>query len=109
MQMVGFTSVALPSMIPSAPSGQALAQPPLPEQCVFQVGLSADAIAELAQVARDEAARALAAVQRRALELAARDAGTSEPRGRINFGMYFYGSPGRPAASTAPTADKPDA
>ena len=84
---------------------------PFPEQCVFYSGLSTESIAELSQLAREEAMRALQVVERRALELKARDAGNAEARGRMNFGMYFYSAAGRPAAragaSASPGADKP--
>jgi hypothetical protein len=85
---------------------------PFPEQCVFHTGLSTESIAELSQLARGEAARALQLVERRALELKARDAGNLEARGRVNFGMYFYSATGRPAApaeaSASPSDDEPE-
>jgi hypothetical protein len=85
------------------------AQPPFPEQCVFRARLSAESIGELSKLAQDEARRALAVVERRAVELEARDSGDPEARGRINFGMYFYASAARPPAGTAHASDEPNA
>ena len=65
---------------------------PFLERCVFYGKLTPESVAELEALAREEGMRALQAVNRRALELKARDADKTEARYRMNFGVYFYDS-----------------
>jgi hypothetical protein len=68
------------------------AERPFLERCVFYGKLTPESVAELAELAREEGMRALQAVNRRALELKARDAGRPQARYRMNFGLYFFDS-----------------
>jgi hypothetical protein len=63
---------------------------PYLERCVLHSGLTPKSVAELAELAREEGMRALQAVNRRALELKARDAGHANATYRVNFGIYFF-------------------
>jgi hypothetical protein len=44
-------------------------------------------------------------LNRRAIELKARDAGEADARYRINFGLYFYSAASRGTDGGAPVAD----
>jgi hypothetical protein len=79
-------------------------QPPLLEDAVSHTELTEAAAAELAELAYREGLRALQTINRRALELKARDAGNPMARTRINFGLYFFGATGRARA----VAGKPE-
>lgn len=63
---------------------------PFLERCVFYGKLTPESVAELAELAREEGMRALQAVNRRALELKARDEGNAQAAHRMNFGLYFF-------------------
>jgi Family of unknown function (DUF6502) len=80
-------------------------RPAFLEYCVPHSRLTEQSVAELAELARQETLRALQVVHRRATELEARDAGSSEARARINLGVYFYAAEGR--ASPLEARDSP--
>jgi hypothetical protein len=63
---------------------------PFLERSVAYNHLAPESVRELEALAREEAMRALRAVNERAEELQRRDAGTGEARHRINFGTYFF-------------------
>jgi hypothetical protein len=52
--------------------------------------------------------KALQSVNRRALELKARDAGNPEARSRMNFGLYFFSTAGRPGPEGEPLSGPDD-
>ncbi len=68
-------------------------EPPRLERSVFYEGLSAESIAELAHLARQEGMRALVEVNRRASELLRQDQAKGGASQRMNFGLYFYQGP----------------
>lgn len=73
------------------------------ERCVYYGELTPESIAALETLARDHGMKALQAVNRRALQLKKRDAARKGAKGRMNFGLYFYGSePGSPAQPPRP-------
>jgi hypothetical protein len=63
---------------------------PFLADCVLHSALTPESIAELAAFAAEESARTLQAVNRRALELKARDEGSARARYRMSFGVYFF-------------------
>jgi hypothetical protein len=83
-------------------------QPPFLERCVFYGALTPESIAELTELARKEGMKALQSVNRRALELKARDAGNPAARSRMNFGLYFFSTAGRPNPEVEPASPSDD-
>ena len=83
-------------------------QPAFLEHGVSHSQLTHASVAELAELARQETLRALQVVNRRALELEARDAGNPEARARINLGVYFYAGRGRLEARDRPSLQTPN-
>ena len=65
-------------------------QPPLLESSVHSNKLTVESIAELDALAKKLGTQVLDAVNKRATELEARDAGKPEAQQRMNFGMYFF-------------------
>ncbi len=74
------------------------------ERCVYYGELTPESIAALETLARDQGMRALQAVNRRALQLKKRDEARQGAKGRMNFGLYFYGS--EPSAPVQPAKPK---
>ena len=70
-------------------------EPAFPERCVAHGQLTQDSVEELAALARQESSRAMQAVERLAIELAARDAGNPLAQARMSFGVYFYSATSR--------------
>jgi hypothetical protein len=70
-------------------------EPPFLERCVYYGKLTPASIAELAELAREEGMKALQAVNRRAIELKARDAGDPDAVHRMNLGLYYYSAASR--------------
>ncbi|MDX2142661.1 MAG: DUF6502 family protein [Rhodospirillaceae bacterium] len=66
---------------------------PLLERSVHYTGLSPESAKAVAEAAERLGMQSLLAVNRLALELAARDQGKSEASQRVNFGLYFYEAP----------------
>ncbi len=65
-------------------------QPPFLERCVLYGRLTEDSVAELEKLAHEAGMQALQIVNRRAMQLQARDAGKPGAVQRMNFGLYFY-------------------
>lgn len=85
-------------------------QPPFLERAVSHVDLTQASAAELAELAYREGVRALQAVNRRALELKARDAGDPAARTRINLGIYYFSAASRGSThESSDGAPSPDA
>jgi Family of unknown function (DUF6502) len=66
---------------------------PYLERSVHYDALSPASIAQLAQLAERAGMQAALSVNRKAMELEKRDAGESEPKQRLTFGIYFYTAP----------------
>lgn len=67
--------------------------PAMPERSVFYDALGPDSIRELQELGEQLGMRALHDVNRRALELQQRDAGSPEARQRMRLGFYFFRGP----------------
>jgi hypothetical protein len=80
-------------------------EPPFLERCVYYGQLTPASVAELAELAREEGMRSLQVLNRRAIELKARDAGEADARHRMNFGLYFYSAASRGPDGNASVAD----
>jgi len=78
---------------------------PFMERSVHYDALSADSIAELAQLSERLSMQALLAVNKRAMELEKVDVANPVPALRMTLGVYFYSEP---AASEATGTDKKD-
>lgn len=65
-------------------------QPPMLENSVRCNKLTPESIAELDALARQLSSQVLDAINKRATELVARDAGKPEARQRMNFGIYCF-------------------
>ncbi len=70
-------------------------QPPFLERCVHYGRLTEDSVAELARLAREAGMQALQVVNRRAMQLQARDSGKPGAVQRMNLGLYFYSGSAR--------------
>jgi hypothetical protein len=64
--------------------------PAFMERSVYYGDLSSGSVKALSQLARDEGMRALQAVNRKAMELQAKDAAGEDTAHRMNFGAYFF-------------------
>jgi hypothetical protein len=69
--------------------------PPFLERCTYYGQLTDASVAELSKLAHDVGMQALQAVNRRAMELQARDRDKGDARHRMNFGVYFYSAGSR--------------
>jgi hypothetical protein len=65
-------------------------QPPLLESSIHSNKLTAESIAELDALAKKLGLQMLNEVNKRAIELEARDADKPEAQQRMNFGVYFF-------------------
>ncbi len=63
---------------------------PFLERSVYYDHLTPESVAELANLSTELGMHALQTVNKRAMELEARDAGKDDATERMNFGMYFY-------------------
>jgi hypothetical protein len=68
---------------------------PFLERSVHYDALGAESVAELAALAERAGTDALRKVNRKAIACEARDGKQSQPKHRINFGVYFYSKPER--------------
>lgn len=68
-------------------------EPPRLERSVHYDELTPASVAELERMAKQIGMRALTTLNRKAAELAGRDAGKPEARERMNFGVYFHAAP----------------
>jgi uncharacterized protein DUF6502 len=66
---------------------------PFLERSVHYDNLDIASVAELAKLAERTGMQAALSVNRKAMELEQRDAGTTEPKQRMTFGIYFYTAP----------------
>lgn len=76
-------------------------EPAFLERSVFYNNLSADSVAELAELARERGMQLLREVNSRAAEMQKHDSPRPQTKHRINFGLYFF-------SEESPSA-KPDA
>lgn len=70
-------------------------RPPFLERCVYYDGLSPASVESLRELSRQLAVAALQEVNRRAMDLQARDADRDDGHERMTFGVYFYNEPTR--------------
>lgn len=78
----------------AAATGNVLGEePPRLERSVHYDTLTPEAVVELERMAQRLGMQALKALNRRAAELAARDADDPDATQRMNFGVYFYRAP----------------
>lgn len=68
-------------------------RPPQLERSVMYAGMTESSIARLDQRARQLGMKMLKDLNRLAIDLAARDETSAEPRGRFTSGVYFYSEP----------------
>jgi hypothetical protein len=65
-------------------------RPPFLDRMAYYDGLSQESVAALRELSRELAVQALHEINRKALELQARDAEQPGARSRVTFGAYFY-------------------
>jgi Family of unknown function (DUF6502) len=81
---------------------------PFLERSVYYDQLTKASTAELAQLSAELGMQALQTINRKAMELEARDGGKSGANQRMNFGIYFYAG-AREQEPAEDSSDKPEA